>query len=66
MDFHQWAPIYEVFRGLLGNLFIFLPQCVFLRIEHPVFFGFFVTYFLVTTVIGVWSRSKEFNRSLAL
>ena len=66
MDFYSWAPTYEIFRGLLGNLFIFLPQCIFIRIEYPVFFGLFVTYFLITTAIGVWSRSKKFNRSLAL
>ena len=66
MDFHKWAPTYEIFRGLLGILFVFLPQCEFLRFEYPLFFGFYITYFIVTSALGIWSNRKEFNRSLAL
>ncbi|MDB4267293.1 sterol desaturase family protein, partial [Flavobacteriaceae bacterium] len=66
MDFHKWAPTYEIFRGLLGILFVFLPQCEFLRFEYPLFFGFYITYFIITSALGIWSNRKEFNRSLAL
>jgi alkylglycerol monooxygenase len=66
MDFHKWAPTYEIFRGLLGILFVFLPQCKFLRFEYPLFFGFYITYFIITSALGIWSNRKEFNRSLAL
>ncbi len=66
MDFHKWAPTYEIFRGLLGILFVFLPQCEFLRFEYPLFFGFYITYFIITSAVGIWSKRKEFNRSLAL
>ncbi|MDA9811659.1 sterol desaturase family protein [Flavobacteriaceae bacterium] len=66
MDFHKWAPTYEIFRGLLGILFVFLPQCEFLRFEYPLFFGFYITYFIITSALGIWSNKKEFNRSLAL
>jgi len=66
MDFHKWAPTYEIFRGLLGILFVFLPKCEFLRFEYPLFFGFYITYFIITSALGIWSNRKEFNRSLAL
>jgi len=66
MDFHKWASTYEIFRGLLGILFVFLPQCEFLRFEYPLFFGFYITYFIITSALGIWSNRKEFNRSLAL
>ncbi len=66
MDFHKWAPTYEIFRGLLGILFVFLPQCELLRFEYPLFFGFYITYFIITSALGIWSNRKEFNRSLAL
>ena len=65
MDFYSWAPMFEVFRGLVGIFMLFLPEFKFLSYESPLFFGFYVSYFVITTVIGLWSRSRELNRSLA-
>ena len=66
MDFHRWAPTVEMFRGLSGILFIFLPQCEFIHSQYPLFFAGYITYFIATTLIGLWSRTKAINRSLAL
>jgi hypothetical protein len=66
MDFHRWAPTVEMVRGLFGILFIFLPQCEFIHSQYPLFFTGYINYFVATAVIGLWSRTKAINRSLAL
>ena len=66
MDYHSWAPIFEIFRGIVSLLFIIFSQSQFSQIISPFILSFLVCYFLFTVLVGVWSRIKEPNRKLVL
>jgi alkylglycerol monooxygenase len=66
MDYHNWAPLFEVFRGLATVVFLFLPEQQFLLETTPVFFGFLGAYAIFTFVVGIWANRKEPHRKLAL
>ena len=66
MDYHSWAPTFEIFRGIVSLLFIMLFQSQFSQITSPFILNFLVCYFLFTVLVGVWSRIKEPNRKLVL
>ena len=66
MDYHSWAPKFEIFRGIVSLLFIIFSQSQFSQIISPFILSFLVCYFLFTILVGVWSRIKEPNRKLVL
>ena len=66
MDYHSWAPTFEIFRGIVSLLFIMLFQSQFSQITSPFILSFLVCYFLFTVLVGVLSRIKEPNRKLVL
>jgi len=66
MDYHQWAPLFEIARGIIGFVFISIPQSQFSSSTDSWFFWFLASYFIFTTCTGLWARKKELNRKLAL
>jgi hypothetical protein len=66
MDYHNWAPLFEVFRGLGSMVFLFLPQFEFLRETAPWLLVFLGGYAIFTFAVGIWAKSKEPNRKLAV
>lgn len=66
MDFHRWAPLFELCRGVGGLLFLISPLNQFLSNNFPVVFSFGAFYFLITIGIGIWALKQEPKRSLVL
>lgn len=66
MDYHQWAPLFEIARGIVGFVFISIPQSQFSSSTDSWFFWLLASYFIFTTCTGLWARKKELNRKLAL
>ena len=66
MDYHRWAPYFELFRGLVCLLFLGFFQNQFLESMSPLFFGFLICYFLFTIGTAVWAKTKNPNRKLVL
>lgn len=66
MDFHAWAPRFELVRGLLGLLFLFLPQHQILLEAYPVSQLIFISYFLMSLFIAFWAQKQAPQRSLVL
>ena len=66
MDYHNWAPLFEIFRGLSCIVFLLLPQNQFIQTSIPWFFYFLLVYFTFTFFVGIWAKSKHPSRKLAL
>ena len=66
MDYHNWAPLFEIFRGLSCIVFLLLPQNQFIQTSSPWFFYFLLVYFTFTFFVGIWAKSKHPSRKLAL
>ena len=66
MDYHRWAPYFELFRGLASIFFLGFFQNQFLDSMTPLFFNFLICYFLFTLGIAIWAKIKSPNRKLFL
>ena len=66
MDYHRWAPYFELFRGLTSIFFLGFFQNQFLDSMTPLFFNFLICYFLFTLGIAIWAKIKSPNRKLFL
>ena len=66
MDFYSWAPIFEQLRGILGLVFISLPQHKFLLDNYPFSYGLLVIYFLATLGLGLWAKRYSPHRRIVL
>ena len=66
MDFHSWAPIFEQLRGILGLVFISLPQHKFLLDNYPFIYGLLVIYFFATLGLGLWAKRHSPHRRIVL
>ena len=66
MDYQNWAPLFEIFRGLSCIVFLLLPQNQFIQTSIPWFFYFLLVYFTFTFFVGIWAKSKHPSRKLAL
>ena len=66
MDFHSWAPIFEQLRGILGLIFISLPQHKFLLENYPLSYGLLVMYFFATLGLGLWAKRHSPQRRIVL
>ena len=66
MDFHSWAPLFEISRGLVGLMFLAYPQNQFVAESNPIAFGLMGVYGIVTVGIGFWAKNQSPKRSLVL
>ena len=66
MDFHSWAPIFEQLRGVLGLVFMSLPQHKFLFNNYPFSYGLLVIYFFATLGLGLWAKRHSPHRRIVL
>ena len=66
MDFHTWAPRFEQFRGIIGLVFLFIPQHQLLLEAYPLSQVIFTLYFISSLIIGFWARKQAPQRRLVL
>jgi hypothetical protein len=66
MDFHTWAPRFEQFRGIIGLVFLFIPQHQILLEAYPLSQVIFTLYFISSLIIGFWARKQAPQRRLVL
>jgi len=66
MDFHSWAPKFELLRGLLGLLFLFFPQNQMLLDAYPISQLIFILYFTLSIFIAFWAYKQAPQRRLVL
>ena len=52
MDFHSWAPFFEVFRSMLTIIILYSFSDHALFINHPTEFLIITTYFILSSVIS--------------
>ena len=52
MDFHSWAPFFEVFRSMLTIIILYSFSDNALFINHPTEFLIITTYFILSSVIS--------------
>ena len=52
MDFHSWAPFFEVFRSMLTVIILYSFSDHALFINHPTEFLLIITYFILSSLIS--------------
>jgi alkylglycerol monooxygenase len=66
MDFHSWAPKFELLRGFFGLLFLFFPQHQMLLDAYPISQLIFILYFTLSIFIAFWAYKQAPQRRLVL
>ena len=66
MDYYNWAPNFEICRGLAFlTLFLFLQEEIMIQ-TNLWLFNLLISYFVFTILIGIWAKYDTSNRKLAL
>ena len=66
MDYYNWAPNFEIFRGIAFLILFYLVQGEIILQTNFWLFNFLVTYFIFTIGVGIWAKYNISNRKLAL
>ena len=65
MDYHNWAPYFEIFRGIGSLFFLYLLNIKF-PLNNSGLISFLIFYFLFAIVAGIWAQNKAPSRNVAL
>lgn len=66
MDYYNWAPNFEIFRGFAFLTLFYLVQEQIILQTNFWLFNFLITYFIFTIGVGIWAKYNISNRKLAL
>ena len=66
MDYYNWAPNFEIFRGFAFLILFYLAQGEIILQTNFWLFNFLIIYFVFTILVGIWAKYNISNRKLAL
>ena len=66
MDFYAWAPNFELFRGGIGLVYLFLTQTQHVWEAYPINQSIVLGYFIASILLAVWAKKQAPQRRLVL